>query len=189
MIVQAVGGLIVAVGLILFILDQRRPVSDERAEIKGWKIEMGGPASLILVVFGALIFLFPYSPWWSGDPEPPIAAAPENTFPDVEIGDALTIYADPPGEPISWWVEWSDFCESDALYWEPADDRADYWGVAIEVFDTELFSIDNWWIDVEEPFLCQWEWSYGEPGFTYWIWPRGINSAGEGDWIWIELVE
>lgn len=65
-LVHLLGGVLVVVGLFLFTYDQikGRAISSDLAGAKAWSVNLSGPPALILVVFGALLFLFPFSPWW-----------------------------------------------------------------------------------------------------------------------------
>jgi hypothetical protein len=188
--VHVLGGLVVTVGLVLFALDQRRPVSDERADMKAWSISVGGPASLILIVVGLFTFMFPFSPWAPDDPAPPTTTTVSSLVEiDPLIGPIDPIDLTPyPRAPSDWfWVDYEEWCDSPAITWVPADDLADWWLIIVEPFDFQDFSMGVWEIESSVPVICTWE--FETPGAAYyWLWPRGVSmEGGEGDWLWIEV--
>ena len=192
MIVHVVGGLIVLVGLGLFVLDQRAPAAHEdAASLKAWKIELGGPASLVLIVVGLAVFLFPYSPWYPTSPPTTTTSTTTTTttLPEVSIIEPEIIeVVDIPGTPEGWyWEDWNVDCQDAAVHWIAADDYTEFWYIPVSALDPDGIIVNDFFLESDVPYLCRWEWEWGGMT-TYWFWPRGINWLGEGDWFWFEVV-
>jgi len=68
--VQIVGGFLMALGTLLLL--RRVVVTESDLQIPG--VTLKAPASVLVLILGVLVFLFPWSPWW-----PETASAPSPT--------------------------------------------------------------------------------------------------------------
>lgn len=170
LLVHILGGVLVVAGLFLFFREEMdgSPNKDAPAQAAVWKINLTGPSSLVLVLFGVLVFIFPFSGFFKNpeDPNPPPAAAPPTTVVDSSIVDSsttvvdtttenTTVFEDLPPAPSSWALVPDDgTCGADIIEWHHADDEFDL--------------IHGWWISIgayspnDDVTL---ETSYGTDGF------------------------
>lgn len=198
LMVHIFGGVVAAIGLFLFVADQWSPEKrgGDDSAIKAWKIELSGPAPLVLIFLGIGVFLFPF---WvpSATPSPegttstvteaPISAVSveiptTSGFPDFSSFPSFAV----PAMPNSWWVAWEPNCEDNAVFWDDYGD-ADYWIVPVATLDGSLRASETE-IYSDFPFLCFWEFHDGLHT-NYWLWPYGVNEAGFGESLWIDLIE
>ena len=198
--IQIIGGVIIGVGLVLFIISQwsggRHSTSD--AGLKAWSINITGPPGLILIVLGVAVMIYPISPWWSVDEPtvPPVTTtqttATTSTTTTEYIEDVWT-WPDPPlGAEL---VLAGEYCSTTpAVEWWPGDDTHLGWYIYIEAIDPESLEIvfqaewdsqiDLWVAGHDEldrgwPIWCMWD------GYDTWldydIWISGYNEYGMGD--------
>lgn len=192
LIVHALGAVVVATGLVLFTLDQRTTTgTHDAAALKAWKIELGGPSSLILILIGSVIFMYPFTPW-APDDRPPVTTTTSSTtttmLPSVSLIEPTVIEAIP-GAPTDWyWIDYEpEWCGTEAYAWTPADDYANWWIIPIEAYDHDGNLIASWETESTVPLLCQWE-IETEGAAYYWLWPHGVTASGiHGDWYWFEI--
>ncbi len=191
--VHIVGAIVAAIGLILFAADQwtaGQKGKEGTAGLTAWKIELGGPPALILIVIGLAVFLYPY---WAGRDQPATTTTTTTTLstttttasnPTVVVDPTFHTFMFPPPAPTWWEIGWDDsFCGSETIYWE--DTGAEYWIVPVAaIIDGDIRALE---FEVESglPFLCDWE--FVQEGYTrYWLWPTPWNEAGPGEFLWIE---
>jgi len=70
--VEALGVTLVVIGLILLISPRLSTTSS--LAVPG--ISINAPASVLVLLVGVLVFLFPYSPWWPGEDKPGPSPSP-----------------------------------------------------------------------------------------------------------------
>lgn len=140
-VVQVLGGVLVAVGLFLFVKDQMDGKPSESATTSVWKINLSGPPALVLTFLGAVIFLFPFSGFFKNpaNPNPPPPTVVSTTLPQGETtttvaGTTTTLVAELPPTPTGWdlYVSSPDCGGEDQIVWYQ-DDYSILWG---------------WWISI-----------------------------------------
>lgn len=196
--VHIVGAIVAAIGLVLFAAEQwtaGERGKDGSAGLKAWKVELGGPPALILIVIGLMVFLFPF---WSGRDQPvpttstttttlstTTTTPSTTTFPTILVDPTSLSFLPEPAEPTWWAIEFDPvFCESEAIYWEE-DSWTDYWIVDVAALIGEDVREIEFQIDTFEPFICDWEFLI-EGYDRYWIWITGWNDVGPGPFLWLE---
>lgn len=181
LIVHGVGIFILLVGVALFIRSQfKAPADTTTSEIKAVKVTIAGPPSMALVVFGAAVFLFPFTPWFSS-PEPqeeiPVTVPEQTTTTTTTAATQTTALSTTteyvlPLAPYDYIVEYdADTCGGYAIEWFTEGDPAG-WYVAYEVYNATTGDfIDAFELNTGEesrwypgrPRLCEWEFFYDFP--------------------------
>lgn len=179
--VHIVGAVVATIGLILFAADQwtaGQRGKDGSAGLKAWKVELGGPPALILIVIGLAVFLFPY---WTGRDQ-----TPATTITTTTTSTTTTTTILPPPVPEWWDVEFDDeYCADWLIYWD--NTAADYWIVTVSALDELEEPIDGWVWETFDPFFCEWELDF--EGVThFWIWIQAANDTGISDFLWIDYL-
>lgn len=206
MVIHVLGAILVAAGLGLFAFDQIKGSKSkgDYAGVEAWKIQVGGPPALILIVIGVLVFMFPFTPWSPDDDQPAVVTTTTGTTlpPDTTVVDTttttrftletlvtllpfdppvFTLVPDVPLAPASWFSYFDSDCEGDGnvVEWEPSA-GAEYYDVDVYVEDYNFNFVSNWSFDWEFTNLCVVSFDLG-PGYihTVTVWP--VNDAGWGD--------
>ena len=200
------GASIAVVGLILFIQYQMKGAKGEASQMQVWKINLSGPAPLVLVVVGVLIAVFPFTTFFRNpeDPSPPSTLPPEAQVSTtvVQPGETTLTTLVPeiglPLTPASYEVVFDAACGEDTIVWEQPDfDLVLGWWISIESYtlDTdELFSsfeIDTGADDLTfDNFnaLCELDFVTDTP-LLYWIWIYAYNEAGYSEPLFVEYLD
>ena len=208
LVIQIFGAILVAAGLGLFAYDQIKGsrAKGDYAGLQAFKIQVGGPPALILIVIGVLVFMFPFTPWVPEDDPPPISTTTTGTLPTTTTVAATTttrftletldpsvftlLTLDPsvftlvpavPLAPASWFSYFDSSCGGDGnvVEWETSA-GADFYEVDVYVEDYNFNFVSNWSFDWEFTNLCVISFDMG-PGLihTVTVWP--VNDAGWGD--------
>ena len=189
-----------AVGLFLFATEQIKGRQVGTSTASAWKVNLSGPPALLLVVLGAVVFLFPFSPWWT-DPEPAAPPAASTTTTELERGTTTTLedvttttttippLLIPEAAGPDFEVYFSDDCGGDVIEWNLSPtELEEAWLIDVEVYDgIEQMTIDSFTIDTgtdrELTFgnvagLCYFDFIDEAFGLDYYleVWP--YNSAG-----------
>ncbi|MDX1408447.1 MAG: hypothetical protein R3330_09950 [Saprospiraceae bacterium] len=205
-LIQVLGAVLVVAGLILFVYDQ---VKDKEGDstVSVWKLNVSGPPPLVLVVFGTLVFLFPFTPWWSDIEEPPppstipIAASTTEpvavtttvpvtmaTFGDTTTTFTTTTLADVvPLTPSGYDIYFDEDCGADVVEWYQDDPvNTAGWVAIVEKYDpVDDFLIETYEIDTLSdltffgnwPLLCYWD-------FIDHSWNK-VSFGGDGYYYYI----
>ncbi len=162
-LVHLLGGVLVVVGLFLFTYDQikGRAITSDLAGAKAWSVNLSGPPALILVVFGALLFLFPFSPWWpdriatppttttipttttsstTTTVPPTTTTVPPTTttrftLDPLDPDDDLPIFEFFPPTPYGASIFYDSECDEDVIEWFQDGSTTIGWQLDIEVYD------------------------------------------------------
>ena len=202
LLVHILGAALAGVGLALFATEQIRGRQVGTSTASAWKVNLSGPPALLLVIFGAAVFLYPFSPWWT-NPTPPAPPAVTTTT-TLEAGTTTTtirivnptVLELPDLEPPlpagpGFEVYFSEECDGDVIEWDlTPTELEEAWLIDVEVYDgIEQMVIDTFTIDTaidELTFgnvagLCYWDFIDDAFGLDYYltVWP--YNAAGFAD--------
>ena len=174
--VHVLGGALVLTGIALFIREQLRETHEEQSQMQMWKINVSAPPAFLLILFGAAVFLFPFSPWWNESP-------PEATTQTTEPG----VFAPLPQVPTYFDVYHSDECGGNVIEWEVFGDEAG-WIVDVEVFNPGGQFIDLYTFDTAFDLLtfgnaaglCEWDFVLAG-NFVYDLYVYPYNQSGSSE--------
>lgn len=204
---HVLGGLIVVVGLALFVLNQVKPHQDHEDEstVNVWKINLSGPPALVLILVGVLVFVFPFTTFYKSptDPNPPVATTVQvNTTlnnPATSFVTTTTLIPEIglPLAPDSYEIVFDEDCGADAIVWNQPDiENVRSWWLSFESYTAgtdEVFSTFE--IDTEvDPLtfgnvsaICSLDFLSDEP-LDYYIWVYAYNDAGFSEPLFIEYL-
>jgi len=174
---QVFGSLLSLAGLFLFVREQIRERAGEHSTMQAWKINLSGPPSLILIVIGVIMFVFPFTPWWNDNTTPKATSTTTTTlFPLIQptvphlVG---TYYDEELGCDV---VEWSD------------DFTANGWEIDVQVYKPQNgsllyeFTFDTYdSLFGSVPYLCAWDFLDEKVGYMYQLWVWAYNDVGYAD--------
>jgi len=199
-LVHLLGGVLVVVGLFLFTYDQikGRAITSDLAGAKAWSVNLSGPPALILVVFGALLFLFPFSPWWpdavtvppttttvpttvtsltTTTTVPPTTTTTRFTLDPIDPDDDLPIFEPFPPTPHGASIFYDGECDEDVIEWFQDGTTTIGWQLDIVVHD----QIDNYLYEFvldtatdglefgNRSVVCFWDFIDEQIGYTYYF--------------------
>lgn len=172
-LVHTVGIFVLIAGIILFARSQIRGSADpSTSQAQAWKINISGPPSLILVVIGLGVFLFPFTPWF-GPPAESVVEVPvttpieTTTAPSSETTEAAPL----PVAPTDYEVFFDNSCEGDVIHWF-TDPTPLGWYIQVDVFGPDDQYLSTFEFDSAETFfggefLCQWEFFWAEDSYYF----------------------
>lgn len=199
------GGLIIAVGVILFAWTLVKGKSnDDESHVEVWKINLSGPPALVLVLIGVLMIVFPYTAWYTpDDPNPPPETVPTTVAANTTLlNPATTLGATLPAliplAPTEAFVEFDDQCAEDALIWvQPDVENVTGWWLSFESYDVNTGEV---WSTLEidtgsDPLvfgnvsaIC--ETDFVEDVALNWsIWIYAYNDAGFSEPLYVEYAD
>ena len=212
LVIQIFGAILVAAGLALFAYDQIKGsrAKGDYAGLQAFKLQVGGPPALILIVIGVIVFMFPFTPWIPEDDPPQISTTTTGTtlpptttttvlgtttttFTLETLGPIFTLLTiDPPVftvvpvlplAPDSWDWYFDANC-GDVIFWDASAGADSYY---IEVFVDDYngnyisdFTYD--WFDTE---MCTNNFVLG-PGYVHALFITPVNNNGMGDSLFLE---
>lgn len=192
-ILHFVGGLLVLTGIGLFIFTQIKGAKGE-STLGAWKINLSGPPSLVLILIGVFVFVFPFTSFWN-DPTAPPPVTTGTTL--VDGGDVVLL----PETPFGFDIYYDDSCGWDVIEWFQEDADVFGWQIQVEKFDFDGEFIDMSLIDTEVdqltygnyPALCYWDFidldvnavvgsetlrQNDNDGYLYYLWVYSYNLDG-----------
>lgn len=198
---HVLGGIIAAIGLTLFWLDQRKgSVGPDESHLEvGKVVNLSGPASLVLVLAGIGMFVFPYTSFYQpDDPNPPVATTtqPVNT---TLLNPDTTLLALVPLAPENATTGFDEECAEEALFWEqPEIENVTGWWLSFESHDLETeevwstFELD---LGVDETTfgnvtaICEVDFVEPDVALMWWVWVYAYNDTGFSEPLFVEYAD
>lgn len=179
---QWAGAASVGIGLGLLIFERfGKTAEEQKAVVKGWKIEASGSVALVLVVVGVLGL-------WLGDggtptptPSGTSTTTTTSTVPPTTTTTLLpttmpTISATSIAADTAWVQYDIEFCDSWAIFWFDEDFAVDLWLIQVAAMGPGD-SRDVEWEFESWPPLCEWEFMI-EDYNRYWLWISPVLADG-----------
>lgn len=205
-LLHILGGLVVLVGLALFVIDQiDGKEGGPGSSIAAWKINLSGPPALVLVLIGILVFVFPFSPFFNNpeDPNPPTPTTTISATPTTGVPASTTLTIVPdiglPGAPISYEFVDNEDCGNIALVWQQnPEDVVSGWYLSIEAYNPDTDEVfTTYEIDTgldqltlgNVSGLCYQDFVSDEFILYYYIWIYAYNDQGYSESLFAEFYD